>query len=605
MASGTKAHKQVWIEELAPALADLLAAHSELHLDLLGHVQMPLALHTYQDRITCHPYSDYTTYLQLLGAADIGLVALEPGPYTDSKSAIRWMEFSYLGLASVLSPTRTYTEILVRGEHTRFARGRGQWVREVGQLLADPGECLAMAERAQKRALELFSSKAAQDFWSPLINRNKPRIIETPKRRRLLVLNVFFAPNSVGGATRIAQDQVSALCQHFGETWDVTVLCTHPMPRRSQRQPDSRADDDTDVWEKVSPLPVEVHQWRGARVVRLTLPPRSWKQHHDASVEEFCRRWFKQEGFDLIHSHCIQVLGVGPLIVAREQGIPYVVTLHDGWWLSPSQFLTTSSGRSVQAADPLSHLEGLQITPDERDVALERDRRLREVLAGASARWAVSEAFSRLHSEAGVANVTVMENRWRPMSQLTKRGCRPADQPLRCCFVGGMSVHKGFAVLQEALLKARPVDPGLQLTVVDSEFKSDEVITAEWGTTPVVFITAVPMDSMEAFYAEQDVLIAPSIWPESYGLVSREALSSGLWVVASDIGALAESICHGRNGHRVKAGDAKQLAEVLEALSLEHPCPEPLFSFQNESLALHDDLNCRYQSILNHASSCN
>ena len=79
-------------------------------------------LQCHSDRIRCWPYTDYSRYLTRLGEADIGLVALEPGLYTDAKSAIRWMEFSYLGLASVLSPSRTYTEILEDGIHARFAR---------------------------------------------------------------------------------------------------------------------------------------------------------------------------------------------------------------------------------------------------------------------------------------------------------------------------------------------------------------------------------------------------------------------------------------------------------------------------------------------------
>ena len=50
------------------------------------------------------------------------------------------------------------------------------------------------------------------------------------------------------------------------------------------------------------------------------------------------------------------------------------------------------------------------------------------------------------------------------------------------------------------------------------------------------------MAMMSQFYASQDVLIAPSIWPESFGLVTREALSAGLWVIASEAGALADPI---------------------------------------------------------------
>ena len=71
--------------------------------------------------------------------------------------------------------------------------------------------------------------------------------------------------------------------------------------------------------------------------------------------------------------------------------------------------------------------------------------------------------------------------------------------------------------------------------MVDSSLESNEEVRMRWGQTPVLVIPSVPMEAMSEFYAEQDVLLAPSIWPESYGLVSREALSAGLWVVASDI----------------------------------------------------------------------
>ena len=169
VASGTKAHKQIWMDELAPALAQLLQRNSGLQLDLLGHLQLPLVLQPHISRIRCHPFSDYSTYLKRMGQADIGLVALEPGLYTDAKSAIRWMEFSYLGLASVLSPTRTYTEILEDGVHTRFARGVEQWVSAVEQLLADPRNTRVMAQRAQQRAQELFEPAQAEAFWRPLL----------------------------------------------------------------------------------------------------------------------------------------------------------------------------------------------------------------------------------------------------------------------------------------------------------------------------------------------------------------------------------------------------------------------------------------------------
>ena len=153
-------------------------------------------------------------------------------------------------------------------------------------------------------------------------------------------------------------------------------------------------------------------------------------------------------------------------------------------------------------------------------------------------------------------------------------------------------------MLQAAVLQARPADPGLELTVIDSSLKSGECRKAVWGSTSVRFVASVPMDQMSAFYAEQDVLLAPSIWPESYGLVSREALSAGLWVVASEIGALADPIRDGENGHRLPAGDVRALIALLEQLSSQHPQPQPLFAFPGERVPLHEELSRHYEALL-------
>ena len=72
------------------------------------------------------------------------------------------------------------------------------------------------------------------------------------------------------------------------------------------------------------------------------------------------------------------------------------------------------------------------------------------------------------------------------------------------------------------------------------------------------------MTDMAEFYSSQDILLAPSIWPESFGLVTREAVSAGLFVIASDIGALAEPILEDNsNGIRVEPGSPNQLSNAI------------------------------------------
>jgi len=561
VSSGTLAHKQVWTDALAPALAEVMERHPHVQLDLVGSISWPQALALVaRGRIRSVPFSDYPTYLQRVGRGHIGLAPLEPGIVTDAKSAIKWMEYSLMGLATVVSPTATYREILQEGQHTLFASDRQGWVDALERLIADPDLRRHLAREAHAHAKELFGPAMGQRFWTELDN----RVVQgstsgdpAAPRRKVLVINCFFAPQSVGGATRVAQNRVRELLAGSATEApaDVTVLCV-----------------DLDSWQGTptpEAMPLDVHQWYGARVIRLGLPPKPWDWHHDDEVEQFCRHLFQRENFDEIEAHSIQILTAAPLRVALDLGIPYRVVLHDGWWLSRLQFLTKDDGTAVDPIDPLNDLE-----PDAEDAqcqaVIERRNDLMEILDAAEERLAVSESFAELYQRAGVRHMGVRRNQApEPTSQRTTSAThRPKGEALRFCMVGGMAVHKGYALLRTAIQNAQ-LGPKALFTVVDHRLKAEEPsYTVTWGGSTVLFIPPVPMDRMQAFYASQDVLIAPSIWPESFGLVTREALAAGLWVIASRAGALAEPIQDGKNGWVVEPGSPQELLTALRKTML-------------------------------------
>jgi glycosyltransferase involved in cell wall biosynthesis len=180
----------------------------------------------------------------------------------------------------------------------------------------------------------------------------------------------------------------------------------------------------------------------------------------------------------------------------------------------------------------------------------------------------------------GGSTIDVRENRWT--SDATKvqprLAAKTTNQPLRLCHVGGMAIHKGYPLLRQAVHQL-PAGLNLSFTIIDHRLQEDDPpYTSSWKGYPVRFIPAVAMEAMADFYAQQDVLLAPSIWPESFGLVSREALSAYLWVIASDIGALAEPLEDGRNGNIIPPNDSKALANAIQRL----------FESWQERDALHD-----------------
>jgi glycosyltransferase involved in cell wall biosynthesis len=81
----------------------------------------------------------------------------------------------------------------------------------------------------------------------------------------------------------------------------------------------------------------------------------------------------------------------------------------------------------------------------------------------------------------------------------------------------------------------------------------------------VCFRGKLPQAEVAGLYRDIDVLIAPSVWPESYGLVVREALQAGCWVVTSDRGALGQDVDAGC-GHVVSVDSYQDLREVLQTI---------------------------------------
>jgi glycosyltransferase involved in cell wall biosynthesis len=80
----------------------------------------------------------------------------------------------------------------------------------------------------------------------------------------------------------------------------------------------------------------------------------------------------------------------------------------------------------------------------------------------------------------------------------------------------------------------------------------------------------VPPEELPAMYREMDIVTVPSTWVEPFGITALEGMASGLPVVASRTGGLAESVVHEETGLLVNPGNAEALAYALRRL-IRHP----------------------------------
>jgi len=141
----------------------------------------------------------------------------------------------------------------------------------------------------------------------------------------------------------------------------------------------------------------------------------------------------------------------------------------------------------------------------------------------------------------------------------------------RLLFVGRLHRRKGFPVAVEAFRLLAPERPDLRLVVAGEGRDRAAVDQLDWPLRErVTMLGSVPHDELPAYHAACDVLLAPSLGGESFGIVLIEAMAAGLPVVASRIPGYDEVVRDGVQGYLVPAGDPAAVAEAAARI-LDHP----------------------------------
>ena len=79
------------------------------------------------------------------------------------------------------------------------------------------------------------------------------------------------------------------------------------------------------------------------------------------------------------------------------------------------------------------------------------------------------------------------------------------------------------------------------------------------------FMTRSPADLAD-FYRGARVIVVPSIWTETFGIVAAEAMSHGIPVVASRLGALQGTVRDGETGLLAEPGNVADFAAKIGRL---------------------------------------
>ncbi len=146
-------------------------------------------------------------------------------------------------------------------------------------------------------------------------------------------------------------------------------------------------------------------------------------------------------------------------------------------------------------------------------------------------------------------------------------------------FVGRLSPEKGLATLLGAWER---IGGRMPLRIVGDGPLRDEVERAADTIEGVDYLGPREPEAVLDLMGDAAMLVFPSEWYETFGLVLVEAFARGLPALSSDIGSQATIVEDGRTGLHFRAGDAEDLATKVEWLLSQ---PEELGRMRKEARA--------------------
>jgi len=146
---------------------------------------------------------------------------------------------------------------------------------------------------------------------------------------------------------------------------------------------------------------------------------------------------------------------------------------------------------------------------------------------------------------------------------------KPRSDEFRLLFVGRPEERKGLPVLVQAFEGLAEHVP-TRLTVIGADREDVQRYLADPDVgSRVEALGRVDGDELWRHLHEADVLCAPSLAGESFGMVLTEAFAAGTPVIASAIAGYSDVVTDGADGVLVPPADPQRLAEELQRIYLE------------------------------------
>jgi glycosyltransferase involved in cell wall biosynthesis len=268
---------------------------------------------------------------------------------------------------------------------------------------------------------------------------------------------------------------------------------------------------------------------------------------------------------DIVHVHnFLATMSPSVFFVAQQKHVPIVLTLHNYRLLCSNALLFRDGHPCEECVTRHSFLPGVRH-------ACYRSSRLGSAVVGGSIalhsilgtwRNRVDRYIALSEFEAAkIAGSRIPSDRIRVKPNFVSSSLEGTGGGGFALFAGRLSPEKGLQTLIEA--DAENLLPMPVHIAGDGPMRAALQHASSRKESRLHLLGVKPRGELQALMRKATVLVVPSIWHETFGMVCVEAFAAGLPILASSIGGLPEIVEDGVNGHLFPPGDATALAGAL------------------------------------------
>jgi len=174
---GSATHGEDW-KLCIEAIDEIMKENDEVLLLILGY--LPPVVQNYledpsatwwDDKVQYMDFSEPETYARISKQirADVALAPLESSEFNRSKSCIKFVEFTAMGIPTIASNVTPYKEVIRHGENGFMASTKDEWKEIIESCFASPALRSKIVSSARQTVIESFNINRVIKEWEKVL----------------------------------------------------------------------------------------------------------------------------------------------------------------------------------------------------------------------------------------------------------------------------------------------------------------------------------------------------------------------------------------------------------------------------------------------------